>query len=83
MSTPIDDGGPAMPGLAGQDGCGQSIRWVNGEVVNIAPGMSLREWYIGLALAGAMSRPNILPTAAALDAIAAADAALAARKEQP
>lgn len=47
MSEKINDGGPAFPGLAGTDGCGDSIL-CNTEhglaMINLNPGMTLREF---------------------------------------
>ena len=49
MSTPIDNGGPAFPFGQVSEATGQPI---NGF---FAPGMTLRDWFAGQALAGLMA----------------------------
>lgn len=69
MSKDINDGGPAFP----RDDFGDGI-----------PGMSLRDWFAGQALAGlcATDRANQYPFGeTALDAYRIADAMLKAREE--
>lgn len=75
MSAPIDEGGPAFPGQPWPDKAG---------VYEKAPGMSLRDWFAGQALAGICAHPdtgNAPPCEGeARVAYAFADAMLAARK---
>lgn len=66
----IPDGGPAFP-------------WPGGEVP-ISEGMSLRDWFAGLAMHGILANPNLSDTAddeLAEDAYEVADAMLAKRDE--
>ena len=82
MIPDIGDGGPAFPVVA-ENGLG-----------HVAPGMSLRDWFAGQALAGfaatlpeaserEMFKAEEFYEAIALGAYRAADAMLAARKAQP
>lgn len=51
---PVNDGGPAFPGVAGANGCGNSVpTTLNGSVqyVEYNQGLSLRDWFAGQALA--------------------------------
>ena len=78
MSQQIDDGGsafPVPPPIAETDGV--SMQWSRAE-----PGMSLRDWFAGQALAGTMASPDC-PSAIqpiAESAYKIADAMIAARK---
>ena len=77
MSDDMIDGGPAFP----SEGEG------HGNPKYHSPGMSLRDWFAGQALAGILANPNhIIGTVScegiANDACKFADALLAARKEQ-
>jgi hypothetical protein len=70
MSTPTNDGGPAFPALA--------------YVANITDkGMTLRDYFAGQVLVGALADPTCQPSPIELAKIAyrGADAMLAARKE--
>jgi hypothetical protein len=70
MSAPINDGGPAFPAPA--------------YAANITDkGMSLRDYFAGQALAGALADPtcDLYPSELAKIAYTEADAMLAARKE--
>ncbi len=56
MSSIIKDGGPAFPGFQQTEGCG-AIRYVYGpegqlHAEHYDPGMTLRDWFAGQALAG-------------------------------
>lgn len=77
MSTPQDDGGPAFP-CQPRDGQGFPC----GEMM---AGMSLRDWFAGMALQGAIACPASSGKFAdfASDSYQYADGMLAARKEQP
>lgn len=98
MSTPINDGGPAFPGEAGEHGYGPSKR--SGENwIELNQGMTLRDWFAGRAMGSMVgnesARRRIYERMAdgeaecpykiiANDAYEAADAMLAARaKGQP
>ncbi len=63
MNTPINDGGPAFPGEAGEDGYGFYKKQFgpNGEQNWLAlnQGMSLRDWFAGQALAGLCANPAL------------------------
>ena len=76
MNEQINEGGPAFPGEQGHtpEG-GWNQTW--------EPGMSLRDWFAGQALAGILSRPyrGGTPREFAEDAYEQADAMLAARNE--
>ena len=77
MNNQIDDGGPALP--------------VASDVIGHCSGMSLRDWFAGMALQGTMSGASYAekrsfesyPHIHAQNAYKMADAMLAARKEQP
>ena len=85
MSKPIDDGGPAFPNTA-KPMAGEMVEW----------GMSLRDWFAGMALQGGLSSTETLQQAAlvalrsdgevtleqmlAIRSYSFADAMLAARK---
>ena len=87
MSTQINDGDSAFPGFSNTSGYGNVKPFImpSGEVVwqEHSPGMTLRDWFAGQALAGILSNPSLSDTKAALwvanYAIEAADAMLAAR----
>jgi hypothetical protein len=76
MSQQIDDGGSAFP-------FGQ-ISELTGQPINgwFSPGMSLRDWFAGMALAGLLANPHVGGDvgAAARGAYMHADAMIAARK---
>jgi hypothetical protein len=76
--TTINDGGPAFP-------FGQ-ISEITGQPINgyFAPGMTLRDWFAGQALAGLTADPD-MPTfhKCAEIAYACADAMLRAREVKP
>jgi hypothetical protein len=81
MSKPINDGGPAFP-LPPQI---ETYRLPNGAMVEEA-GMSLRDWFAGQALAGALQNYTTIKFGCtekevALGAYRYADAMLAARME--
>lgn len=74
MADKIKDGGAAFPnaGYDGPDNCADPV-----------PGMTMRDWFAGQALAGICANPNWQPTdvaSVAQDAYAHADAMLAARE---
>lgn len=77
MSAPQDDGGPAFPVAPTLNPDGTV--WYHGK-----DGMSLRDWFAGLALQGALACPASSGkfTDFASDAYCYADAMLAARKEE-
>lgn len=54
--TKRDDGGPAFPGIEGQDGHGNCTRHVQHDLsvsyVTHNQGMSLRDWFAGMAIPG-------------------------------
>ena len=64
---PIDDGGPAYPMEGEVYGKNGDNRW--------APGMSLRDWFAGQAMAAALSNPSINLNAIDLYAIDSYDLA--------
>ena len=72
-----NDGGPAFPGVS------SAVTEFSGmPVVRDEPGMSLRDWFAGQALAGMLSNPHSDEGAWVLlasDSYRAADAMLAAR----
>ena len=77
MSEQIKDGGPAFPW--------PHTQYPNGEVEWGLPGMTLRDWFAGQALAGLMAAPECAAMGQediAHSAWSMADAMLAARKEQ-
>ena len=53
MTTSIDDGGPAFP-FPGIPTDGTDIPWM----VPPHPGMSLRDWFAGMALQGMLATPG-------------------------
>jgi|LakMenEpi03Aug12_release.lakeMendotaPanAssembly.Ray.scaffolds.fasta_scaffold08163_13 hypothetical protein len=73
MNALINDGGPAFPSV------GEGF----GNPSYSAPGMTLRDWFAGQALAGALADPtcDLSPIELAKIAYKEADAMLAARKE--
>jgi len=73
MSAPTNDGGPAFP-MTGEE-C-HNLRYSQ-------PGMTLRDYFAGQALAGALADPtcDLAPIELAKIAYREADAMLAARKE--
>lgn len=80
MSAPINDGGPAFP-------FGQ-VSEVTGQPINgfFFPGMTLRDYFAGQALAGILAKETLWDAAA--DSLAhrvynVADAMLKAREAQP
>ena len=80
MNTTQDDGGPAFPVAPTLNPDGTV--WYHGK-----DGMSLRDWFAGMALQGVLSNSDAFAKMkdqqVAECAYAAADAMLAARKEQP
>ena len=81
MKTPKNDGGPAFPHSSQPlDRQGNPIMENHSEW-----GMSLRDWFAGMALQGALACPASKGEFAdfASDSYCYADAMLAARKEQP
>lgn len=62
-----NDGGPAFPY--------PSEYWGNGQ-----PGMSLRDWFAGMAISGLLADPGMKPEDAVEIAFQAADAMLKARE---
>jgi hypothetical protein len=72
MSAPINDGGPAFPSV------GEGF----GNPSYSAPGMTLRDWFAGQALAGALADPtcDLSPIELAKKTYEFADAMLAARE---
>jgi hypothetical protein len=72
MSAPINDGGPAFPSV------GEGF----GNPSYSAPGMTLRDWFAGQALAGALADPtcDLSPIELAKKIYEFADAKLAARE---
>lgn len=78
MSAPINDGGSAYPS---QPLCGQGT-----PIGPLDPGMTLRDWFAGKALAGIMAHPGQHPDDTSASGVASlcyelADAMIAARKE--
>jgi hypothetical protein len=65
--TTIDDGGPAFPR----------------PMVAAAPGMTLRDWFAGQALAGMLANPDSWTGAGGVMAYRYADAMLRAREVKP
>ena len=53
MNNPINDGGSAFPSEQGET---QNNEWNQ----TYQPGMSLRDWFAGQALAGMMANPILL-----------------------
>jgi hypothetical protein len=82
MDNTKDNGGPAFPQPQGhnEDGAPYSAREVSGD-----SGMTLRDWFAGMALQGILASGTVFPASNAgdisLDAHKLADAMLAARKE--
>ena len=79
MNTPIDDGGTAFPAGPG----GDSMHGEDGRVWHqypATPGMSLRAWFAGQALAGLLANGNWGSTQAVKFAIKAADEMISALK---
>jgi hypothetical protein len=67
----VDDGGPAFPNVCMNDPCHPSSE----------PGMSLRDWFAGQALAGMLAEQRWVDSCIAAQwAFEYADAMLAARK---
>lgn len=84
MNTP-QDGGPAFPGIEGTPGYGFSTRSTYGEWTNHNQGMTLRDWFAGMALQGYCARPDLdkeCQQGFALAAYDQADAMLAARERK-
>jgi hypothetical protein len=91
MSTPINDGGPAFPGFSNTSGYGNVKPFImpSGEVVwqEHSPGMTLRDWFAGQALAGfsadmkswRFKDDQLTPQEVARMCYVSADAMLAAR----
>ena len=77
MSEPIDDGGAAFPAIIPPQ--------MTGIVINVDPGMSLRDWFAGQALAGMLDAGRLQGkgdiAAAAELTYAISDAMLTARKQ--
>jgi hypothetical protein len=76
MNAQIDDGGPAFPESA-------SGPYPNGEIVLGRPGMTLRDWFAGMALQGRATRlgnPHEHRDLLASDCYDIADAMIEARK---
>lgn len=91
MTDETNDGGPAFPGetrtrAIKADG---DFMTVSSEVlVAYHPGMSLRDWFAGQALAGMVVNTQLVTQGAILDTISAsayriADAMLKAREARP
>jgi hypothetical protein len=82
VSTPIDDGGPAFPGIEGSYAAADS--YSNPYTgLDTYPGMTLRDWFAGQALSGIASMDTTRTYAEdAEQAYRYADAMLAARKEK-
>lgn len=81
----IDDGGLVYPGKRSEKVKRQNSDgtfWENYETVTY-PGMTLREWLAGQALAGYCANPNVMSDIVAAMAVAAADAVIAKLKEKP
>lgn len=78
MSDAIDNGGPAFPIPEQQFSDGVTIVSSQG-----APGMSLRDWFAGQALANPYTTHESEPGRIARWAYQIADAMLAARKATP
>lgn len=82
MSAPQDDGGPAFP----QTDMLMNLGFPDIKVREVTGGLSIRDWFAGMALQGVLSnsdafvRMNDQQVAAC--AYSAADAMLAARKEE-
>ena len=56
-----NEGGPAFPGFVGSDGNGPYILvpGTDGKAwIEVTPGMTLRQYYKGQALAGLLASPN-------------------------
>ena len=87
MSAPIDDGGPAFPQTPIINGNGEVV--TSGMYFAEGPGMSLRDWFAGQAMAGILFISNSVKNESkqpaekliATTAYLMADAMLAARKE--
>lgn len=76
MKDQIKDGGPAFPW--------PHTQYPNGEVEWGSPGMTLRDWFAGQALAGLCNGAHGYGAEnTAAEAYSVADAMLAARKEKP
>lgn len=79
MSDQPKDGGPAFPLIV-------PLKFKNGVPVenNVYPGLSLRDWFAGQALAGFLAHPEDTcdPEKSATWAYTIADAMLAARDEE-
>lgn len=71
----IDDGGPAFPNTAQYD--------EDGSLMMTQYGMSLRDWFAGMALQGILPKQGNAFETAADYAYRVADLMLEARKEQP
>ena len=70
----VDDGGPAFPFGQVSEATGQPI---NGF---FNPGMTLRDWFAGMALAGLLANPSLGDDSAPTYAFFLADAMIAAGK---
>jgi hypothetical protein len=73
----INDGGPAFPRHA------LKITFPDGSVVPHDPGMTLRDWFAGQALAGLLANPDTWTEAGGVAAYRYADAMLRARGVKP
>ncbi len=71
MSDKIDDGGPAFPTDNEAQTGPNTYHWT---------GMTLRDWFAGQALAGALANPNRSDEINACGLYMVADAMIAARK---
>lgn len=79
MSTQINDGGPAFPEQT-------MHKFPDGEIILLNQGgMTLRDYFAGQALAGALADPtcDVSPVELAKIAYREADAMLAAREAKP
>lgn len=78
MITPINDGGPAFPVASKMEKVGEVV------TVTVHQGMSLRDWFAGLALQGLCACPNVEWPAdeIALYAYKHADAMFVAREQK-
>lgn len=83
-ADPVSDGGPAFPQAIAFNRNGEAV--YSGMYFQEGPGMSLRDWFAGMALQGIMNNTNAFANmsdkAVAENCWKAADAMLAARKRK-